>query len=291
MAKIRSALETLKTGKQDDGADLRLIKAWSHEFLHVAMMSAFVALGCNAMKRDQRARLLVEIDANLPEEAAIHRAIRQGLLTLPTRYAAAQFIVQDAYLLVTTAIDAFHAVYAKPANGSAITQSDIDDVAAAWQRAAQELNHALTIIDKGGLLGAQSGTSASLPLQGPERIGQLLTIAASGETLASTGISVSSKGEMPTWVERRRWERQDSDMACTIEVNGSLLDARIRNVSLGGALIDGVAQLARLTPVVVKTETGRTLRATVMWWRDQSVGVKFDQQLMYNDALITPKSD
>ncbi|HPG89585.1 MAG TPA: PilZ domain-containing protein [Hyphomicrobium sp.] len=96
---------------------------------------------------------------------------------------------------------------------------------------------------------------------------------------------------MPTWVERRRWERQDSDMACTIEVNGSLLDARIRNVSLGGALIDGVAQLARLTPVVVKTETGRTLRATVMWWRDQSVGVKFDQQLMYNDALITPKSD
>jgi len=98
MAKIRSALETLKTGKQDDGADLRLIKAWSHEFLHVAMMSAFVALGCNAMKRDQRARLLVEIDANLPEEAAIHRAIRQGLLTLPTRYAAAQVIVQYAYL-------------------------------------------------------------------------------------------------------------------------------------------------------------------------------------------------
>lgn len=295
MAMTRAALEILRQGQSanqlpGDAAELRLIKAWSHEFLHVAMMSAFVALGCNAMKRDQRTQMLIEIDANLPEEAAVDRAIRQGLLSLPIRYAASQFIIQDAYRLVASAVEAFEAIRAKFENAQPIKPVDLNDLAEIWQRAAQELNHALTIVDESGLLGAEKATSATLPLQGPERIGQLLKIAASGETMASSGMTGSAKGEMPNWVERRRWERQDSDMACTVTAMGVRHEARIRNVSLGGALIDGIPQLQRLTPVTVVTETGRTLTAAVMWWRDESIGIKFDQQLLYNDAMITPKS-
>lgn len=286
MSTRQAAPETLAQGQNLADDEARLLKAWSHEFLHVAMMSAFVSLGCNCMRREQTARLLPQIAGNIPDDPAVHRALRNGLLTMPTRYAAAQYVVQDAYAQVAAAKELFDDVDARSEAGRFLTTSTLDELADAWQRAAQELNHALGLMDQSGLLQPHGDKITTLPTQGPDRVGQLLTVAISGETLASSGMQVSDKGEMPNWAERRRWERQESNMSCLVTVPGGRHAATIRNVSLGGALVDPMPQLARMTPITIETATGRLLSAKVMWSRDNAIGVKFDQQLQYNDPLI-----
>ena len=291
MSTSQAALETLAQGQGgvEAEAEARLLKAWSHEFLHVAMMSAFVSLGCNTMKREQRGRLFSEIAGNIPDDPAVHRALRNGLLSLPTRYAAAQYIVQDAYSQVANASELFEDVESKCAAGRFLTTTSLDELAAAWQRAAQELNLALTLMDKSGLL-QHGDTVTTHNNQGPERVGQLLALAISGETLSSGGMQVSDKGEMPNWAERRRWERQESNMSCIVTAHRDRRAAIIRNVSLGGALVDNMPPLARMTAVTIEMANGRVLTAKVMWSRDNSIGVKFDQQLQYNDPLIASTS-
>lgn len=290
MSTSQAALETLAQGQGGVEAEARLLKAWSHEFLHVAMMSAFVSLGCNAMKREQRGRLFSEIAGHIPDDPAVHRALRNGLLTLPTRYAAAQYIVQDAYNQVANAKELFEDVESKCAAGRFLTTPSLDELAAAWQRAAQELDLALTLMDKSGLLQSHGGVVTTHNNQGPERVGQLLALAISGETLTSGGMQVSDKGEMPNWAERRRWERQESNMSCIVIVPGERRAAIIRNVSLGGALVDNMPPLPRMTPVTIEMASGRVLTAKIMWSRDNSVGVKFDHQLQYNDPLVASTS-
>lgn len=286
MSTSQAALETLAQGHGGVEAEARLLKAWSHEFLHVAMMSAFVSLGCNAMKREQRARLLTEIAANIPDDPAVHRALRNGLLSLPTRYAAAQYIVQDAYTQVAAATELFEHVEAKSEVGRFLSPASLDDLASAWRRAAQELNLALNLMDSSGLLQPHGDAVTAHNNQGPDRVGQLLALAIAGETLTSGGMQISDKGEMPNWAERRRWERQDSNMSCVVTVLGERRAAIMRNVSLGGALVDNMPVLARMTPVTIEMANGRSLMAKVMWSRDSSIGVKFDQQLQYNDPLV-----
>ena len=45
-----------------------------------------------------------------------------------------------------------------------------------------------------------------------------------------------------------------------------------------------------MTAVTIELAIGRVLTAKVMWSRDNSIGVKFDQQLQYNDPLIASTS-
>lgn len=79
-------------------------------------------------------------------------------------------------------------------------------------------------------------------------------------------------------------------MSCVVAHLNERRPAIIRNVSLGGALVDNMPSLARLTPVRIEMANGRVLTAKVMWSRNNSIGVKFDQQLPYNDPLITLSS-
>lgn len=286
MSTSQAALETLARGQGNSGDDVRLLTSWSHEFLHVAMMSAFVSLGCNCMKREQTLRLLPQIAGNIPDDPAVHRALRNGLLSMPTRYAAAQYVVQDAYTQVAAATMMFEAIDASHDAGEVLSATAIIELAEAWQRAAQELDHALNLMDKSGLLQPHGDKITTLPIQGPDRISQLLAVAISGETLASGGMQVSEKGEMPNWAERRRWERQESNISCIVTVLCERRAAIVRNVSLGGALVDNMPTLARMTPVTIEIPNGRVLTAKVMWSRDNSIGVKFDTQLQYNDPLV-----
>ena len=144
-------------------------------------------------------------------------------------------------------------------------------------------------MDKSGLL-QHGDTVTTHNNQGPERVGQLLALAISGETLSSGGMQVSDKGEMPNWAEHRRWERQESNMSCIVTAHRDRRAAIIRNVSLGGALVDNMPPLARMTAVTIEMANGRVLTAKVMWSRDNSIGVKFDQQLQYNDPPIASTS-
>jgi PilZ domain len=118
------------------------------------------------------------------------------------------------------------------------------------------------------------------------RLMQLLRAASAGETLSSSGLD-SSRDQLPSWVQRRRWQRKDVALACTIETKGGYVSATIRNVSLGGALIYGVAPLLRGTCLVVTTKEAGKLHASVMWCRDGSAGIKFDEQLDFDHPLLT----
>ena len=109
---MQTQLRPLSQPVDYDDSELPLIKAWSHEFLHLAMMSAFVGMGCNAAARDNRVSGLRQIEPNLPEAPAIYRATRQGLLELPQRYAPALLAAQTAYGAVAIAINDFNNVQA-----------------------------------------------------------------------------------------------------------------------------------------------------------------------------------
>jgi hypothetical protein len=167
----------------------------------------------------------------------------------------------------------------------------LEELVSHWQRAATSLHRALDVFDDSGLLRSHSAPGTSLDVQCPLRIRQLLTTAANGETLVSSGLVAARRGDLPEWVERRRWDRQNFNMKCVVTVRGNAYEATIRNISLGGALLAGMPSLMRMTPLTIETETGRRLQASVMWSRDQSLGVKFDQQLHYDDPLFDATGD
>ncbi len=283
---MQTQLRPLSQPVDYDDSELRLIKAWSHEFLHLAMMSAFVGMGCNAAARDNRVSGLRQIEPNLPEAPAIYRAIRQGLLALPQRYAPALLAAQTAYGAVAIAINDFNNVQALHEKAGYVLPQVLEDLANHWRSAAISLQQALDVFDDSGLLRSYSASGASLDTQFPLRIQQLLTTAANGETFLSSGLVVACRGELPDWVERRRWDRQNFNQKCKVTVRGTTYEATIRNISLGGALLSGMPSLIRMTPVTIEIECGRQLQASVMWAREHSLGVTFDQQLLHNDPLV-----
>ncbi|MBK9080162.1 MAG: PilZ domain-containing protein [Hyphomicrobium sp.] len=273
-----------------DDTELRLVKAWSHEFLHLAMMSAFVAMGCNAVLRDNRAHSLAEIEPNIPEAPAIYRAIRQGLLELPQRYSLAMLAAQDAYGVVGKAIDAFNNVQAMEHSSGYVMRSVLEVLANNWRQAATSLHRALDVFDDSGLLRSPTTPASSIDTQCPWRIRQLLMTAASGETLAASEFASARRGNLPDWVERRRWDRQNFNKKCVVIVRGTPYEATIRNISLGGALLCDMPPLIRMTPLTIETDA-RRLPASVMWARDHALGVKFDEQLHHDDPLVVAQGD
>lgn len=265
----------------------RLVEAWRHEFLHVAMMAAFVTMKSTAAGAKPSAEDLTAIDANLPAEPAIDRAIRHGHLEISSRYSPALFAAKAAYEQLESSVAAFSA-FQSPQRNSLTSYGppmSFVEVRETWRAAARLFLQAMTVFDHNGLLHLNPGSGSALNVQCPLRLMQLLRAASSGETLNSSGIG-QSPGQLPDWVQRRRWDRRDVNMQCSVEAKGAFFIAAIRNISLGGALLDGVLALPRGTGVVITVARGRRLKASVMWTRDRSMGVKFDAQLMMHDPLL-----
>ncbi len=269
-------------------SEQRLIEAWRHEFLHVAMMSAFVAMGCNAIGRETSEDSLGSIEANVPEEPAIYRAIRQGLLDIQPQYSPAMLAAQAAYDELSHAIDILKAARAQLSGrlSASAQEAAHTRLAKAWQRACRLFLAAVEVFEQSGLLREVQASKQSLQSQCPRRLMQLLRAASAGETLAASGLAQETSGALPDWVQRRRWDRRNFNMKCRVAFKGRVHLATIRNISLGGALLDNMPALLRGTPLEITTEDSRALRASVMWARDGALGVKFDEQLLYNDPLI-----
>jgi PilZ domain len=270
-----------------DASEVRLMEAWRHEFMHVAMMSAFVTMGCNVLAENGSLGGLAALQSNLPEEPAIYRAIRQGLLEVPARYTSALSSAQTAYDQLGSALPIFRAALMQAPLGPRVGSGlPAEDLAAAWRSTCQAFLSALTVLDASGLLRTRSPTGTSLSHQCPLRLMQLLRAASAGETLASSGLVADADSQLPDWVQRRRWDRRNVNLKCTLAIRGGTIEAVIRNISMGGALLDGVPLLIRGSRAIVTTESGRTLEVSVMWSRERAAGVKFEQQLLYSDPLV-----
>jgi hypothetical protein len=286
MTRLATALAS--EASQTNGDQTRLIEAWRHEFLHVAMMTAFVTMHCAAARDNPTAAELAEIESTVPAEAAIDRAIRQGHLEISSRYAPALFAAQAAYDYLNTAVTSLTAA-ASQARGTQPAAPPVAFVVVSqhWRVAARGFLQAMTVFDHNGLLHLNPASGSALSTQCPMRLTQLLRAACAGETLASSGIGAGS-GALPQWVQRRRWDRRDVNLQCSVESKGTFFIAAIRNISFGGALLDGVLALPRGTGVTLSVTGGRRLAASVMWCHERVMGIKFDAELLPDDELVEP---
>ena len=284
------ALPAIALARDDEEFErdqLRLVHAWRHEFLHTAMMSAFVTMACNAVAGSSDAAGLVAIASNLPQEPAIDRAIHHGHLGFSSRYNPAFFAAQEAYMKCSDAIAIFRDV--SVLDGAHIDRfkksAALAQLANVWRQTSHACLKALEVFDHNGLLRQPPVEATSLDSQCPMRLMQLLRAASAGETLASSGLE-QSRGQLPSWVQRRRWDRYNVAIACTIETRGGYFEARIRNISLGGALLENMPLLPRGTRLKVSAMDGWLFHASVIWWRERCAGIKFDEQLQPTHPLI-----
>ena len=264
--------------------DFRLQKAWGHEFLHIAMMSAFVAMGCNGLAQKGSAAGLAAIEGNIPDEPAVHRAIRQGLLELPEHLESLQGTTQRAYDALAAAIADFRHVQSAPAEQ--ITRRTVESLAARWRETAGLLLLALEHFSKKRLLHPDGLSDNSLEQRCPKHIRRLLGDAIAGSDLEGGVLASVGQEDARVHLPRRRWDRKNVQIPCQVDAKGQSCAATLRNISLGGALLDGVPFLMRGTPMRLTLSCGRVLEAVAMWSRDGSVGARFVQQLMIDDPLM-----
>ncbi|MBC7986489.1 MAG: EAL domain-containing protein [Sphingomonadaceae bacterium] len=71
----------------------------------------------------------------------------------------------------------------------------------------------------------------------------------------------------------------------SLTVDGKSHTVRIRNISAGGALIEGVGDIAEDTPVNIEISEGRTVAAVVRWSAEDRFGLKFNEEI--NPAQVT----
>jgi PilZ domain len=271
---------------QADQDQTRLIEAWRHEFLHVAMMTAFVTMHSADARDNPTAAELEGIESTVPADPAIDRAVRQGHLEISSRYAPALFAAQSAYDNLYTAT-ATLAVAAAQARGAATAVPPVAFVVVRqhWRSTSRSFLQAMSVFDHNGLLHLNPDSGSALKTQCPMRLMQLLRAASAGETIVSSGVGAAA-GQLPEWVQRRRWDRRDVNLQCSVDSKGGFFIASIRNISHGGALLDGVLALPRGTSLRLTVGGGRRLNASVMWHRDQTMGIKFDAELLPDDVLV-----
>lgn len=277
--------EHQRAGAGEPGDKARLTEAWSHEFLHVAMMSAYVAMGCNGLALRSSPAGMATIDGDIPDEPAVHRAIRQGLLEFSPKLALLQATVQRAYDASAHAIGEFRALQSAPAGS--VTPEALGELAEQWRAVAELMLVALEHFAARHLLRPADASGASLRERCPTRVRHLLLEAMDHRILKRRLDDAGRATDLPREpLQRRRWDRRELDMPCRVEAKGQSYPTTVRNISLGGALLSGLPFLMRGTPVCLTLEIGRTFQATVMWARSGNAGIKFMEQLMLDDPLL-----
>ena len=259
-----------------DRDQARLIEAWRHEFLHVAMMTAFVTMGCTAATEQDVAAALANAETHVPAGPAIHRAVRQGLLHISTRFDPAYFAAQDGYDRLDIAISALRAARTEAESGRIV---DAARLSLLWRETSQSLANVLDVFDRNGLLPGFELPDTSLDVQCPRKVLKLLRVAARGETMSSLRTGAPD-GTLPGRVQRRRWNRRNVNLPCSVETRGRFVEASIRNIAQSGALLDGVVELPRGTQLVVTTGDGRKLPASVIWCHARAVGIRFRRRAL-----------
>ena len=85
----------------------------------------------------------------------------------------------------------------------------------------------------------------------------------------------------------RRFDRQPVQIRAVLYCGDTFQTISIRDISTGGAGIDGCNCLMQNDKVTIKLLNGRCLDAHVRWWFAGVCGVQFVKQLKEADVLLT----
>ncbi len=118
------------------------------------------------------------------------------------------------------------------------------------------------------------------------------TFAQEASTVSENMLSVSAEmqREIPVVIQnaidfanRRRDPRIDVEGPITLIFDGKEYSYELADISLSGARIKGPPSQEKGAIATVKFETGHSVDATVMWWRDGFGGLEFTEKLQTID--------
>jgi hypothetical protein len=280
-----STKPTARLSFELNAEEQQLIGAWRHEFLHIAGLSAFVSMSLNGLPDDSPESAILLADLTLPDEAAIFRAIRQGLLAFPDCISPAFAAVAQTYETLQYSADLLTgepSILAKPNQTPAY-----DFAKPAWQATCREFLDTLKVFENFGISDVKPENRPAYTTPQIWILTDLLKAAACGETVTSANIDLGGpRGSSLSGAERRRWDRRNINARCSVTCKGQTLRGQLVNISVGGALLEGFDTFARGAPVTVVTDSKRVFAATVAWATGGRTGIKFEVPISVADPLL-----
>lgn len=267
--------------------ELILVAAWRHEVFHIALTTAFATLSLNSMVDNSSPECAVLTEIMAPNEAAINRAITQGLLDMPLMLSDVFQSVGMAYEKLNLAIDLFSTFTC----GRQDLFLTLGDVKNSWQSACQQFQVTIGRFEKRGLVEVPLQHTSEYSTPQIWILSKLLQAGMAGETIDSANIDLKQSLDVPTANnKRRRWDRRNIELGCLVSAVGHSQRAYMRNVSVGGALLDGIDCFARGVKILISTDGDRNFEASVVWATDGRTGVKFHIPLSISDPLLSNKT-
>lgn len=257
---------------------IRLLMALKAEAETAAMLVAVCASLANALSREHGTRPAARcLTTFSPPELSLFQASTTALIgseasvelvpTLQDFAARLSFARQMSQVFVTESPSA-----------RAAASIDAEALSDAWRKACLSAQ------------GALAGLSAEL------RRHVTATVKDPSEGLieqlqqAEAGLSPCVERDgcviVPGWAERRQSKRIRVDIAAEVHLGPSIRTARVFDVSTGGMGLRGLENLRRGDSVLVKLAYGRRFRGTIAWVAGDKAGVRFQQALPADDALL-----
>jgi len=84
----------------------------------------------------------------------------------------------------------------------------------------------------------------------------------------------------------RSHERYCVNIKALLHLRDRFQTTKIRDVSIGGACLEGAYAVAPGDRIVLQLNNGRTLNAAVKWWACGRCGIAFENALMANDPIL-----
>jgi len=98
--------------------------------------------------------------------------------------------------------------------------------------------------------------------------------------------SLAISAEEAKYGRIRQHERINVTIPALLHVHGRFQQVKIRDISAGGACLDGVFGVMAADKVVVELLDRRTLSARARWWIAGRCGIAFDTVLELTDDLL-----
>lgn len=84
----------------------------------------------------------------------------------------------------------------------------------------------------------------------------------------------------------RSHERYGVNIRALLHLRDRFQTTTIRDVSIGGACLDGAYAVVPGDRIILQLNNGRTLNAAVKWWACGRCGIAFENALMANDPIL-----
>lgn len=252
---------------------LMALKAEAETAATLAVVSASIA---NALDRAESARPSVRcLRTFSPPELSLFSASATALIAEET---AANLVpaLQDFAARISFARQMSLAFVSDLSSGA--RSIDRETLCHAWRKACSSAQRAIEALNTE--LGQLTAVIAPEP---PTHLVAHLEEAASGHApcVEPDGCVI-----VPGWAERRRSRRVKVDLSAEVHLGSAVAKARVFDLSAGGMGLIGLNNSRRGDSVTVALESGRRFRGTIVWVTGEKAGVRFQQALSPDDALL-----